>query len=52
VAQMIGAIFLLAMDTGYPSARAAQWLLGVASIVSAVVRWRQAGRESFRYAAR
>jgi membrane-associated phospholipid phosphatase len=50
VVQLIAAIFLLAMDTGYPSALAVQWLLGIASIVSAVARWRHAKRERFRTA--
>lgn len=45
VVQLVAAVVLLATDTGYPSALAVQWLLGLASIVSAAVRWRDATRE-------
>jgi len=52
VVQLIAAIVLLATDTGYPSALAVQWLVGIASIVSAVMRWRHASLEPVPIAAR
>ena len=48
IVQLIAAIVLLTTRTGYPLALPVQWLLGLASIVSAALRWRAAGRDPAR----
>jgi undecaprenyl-diphosphatase len=44
IVQLVAAVVLLGTRTGYPLALPIQWLLGVASIVSAVLRWRTGAR--------
>lgn len=42
VVQLVGGVVLICSDTGYPSAALVQWALGVGSIVSALLHWRDA----------